>query len=224
MNHTILLLIYGGFVLSLIASILIRVLYKIYSLKENSTGISAIDAANIIIENEDFPVEVVTISGFLNDYFDPSKNIVALSKETAKDSSIASVAVAVHEMGHVAQKFNGNILFKIRSSIVRMVNFTTQIGYIMFILGIAINALNMAYIGLILFLSSFVFLLITFPIEIDASLKGLRFIKKYKLLSQNELVGAVLILSAAALTYFAALVQNLGQVLRMLSILSSKKE
>lgn len=210
-----------GLILAIIAQIWITSSFKKYSKIQSGSNTTGIDAANIIKDGESFPVSITVYGESLSDHFDPSKDNVNISSNSIEDS-ISSIAVVAHEFGHVQQKFSKSFLFHIRTGLVPIVNMGSRLGYILIIVGLILNILGLAQIGLILFASTTVFALITVPIEIDASKRGLKLIKKYNLIQESRLDGAKSILGAAATTYIASLLTSLLNLFYYASVISRR--
>ncbi len=202
-----------GLVIGIIAQILLSYSYGRYSKEPAGTNLTGMAAAELINEKENFGVKFITTPGKLNDYFNPVNNTVNLSEDNAINMSVANIAVVAHEFGHVQQKNVGSNLFKLRSVMVPVVNFGSGLGIILVMIGLALALTGLAYLGIILFATTTLFSLVTLPIEIDASRRGMELIKKHNLITFDQLGGAKTVLTAAALTYFAALVASIGQLL-----------
>ena len=212
-----------GLILGLIAQFLISIRYNKYSKIPAESHMTGLDAAELIKDREDFPIDIATNQGKLQDNFDPRKDIVNISSDNINSNSVANIAVVAHEFGHVGQKFSSSFLFKLRTFMVPVVNIGSSLGYVLFFVGLILNALNLAQIGLILFASTTVFALVTLPVEFDASKRGLKFIKKYNLIEADKQSGAKKVLNAAALTYVASFVTSLLNLLYYASILNNRK-
>ena len=212
-----------GLILGLIAQFLISIRYNKYSKIPAESHMTGLDAAEIIRDREDFPIDIATNQGKLQDNFDPRKDIVNISSDNINSNSVANIAVVAHEFGHVGQKFSSSFLFKLRTFMVPVVNIGSSLGYMLFFVGLILNALNLAQIGLILFASTTVFALVTLPVEFDASKRGLKLIKKYNLIEADKQSGAKKVLNAAALTYVASFVTSLLNLLYYASILNNRK-
>jgi len=190
-NPTYLYFAIPGLILGIIAQILISVRYNKYSNQDAGNNRTGLDTAKLLRSQEDYPVDISLTQGRLKDNFNPVKDIVNISSDNVHSGSVANIAVVAHEFGHVDQKFSSSILFKIRTAIVPIVNVGSHLGYILFFLGLLLNALNLAELGLILFASSTVFSLITLPIEFNASSRGMKLIEKYDLIAQDRRNGAL---------------------------------
>ena len=213
-----------GLILGLIAQLLISIRYNKYSKVSAGTHMSGLDAAELIKDREEFPVDIATNQGKLQDNFDPRRDIVNISSDNIRSDSIANIAVVAHEFGHVDQKFSSSFIFKLRTFMVPVVNIGSNLGYILFFVGLILNALNLAEIGLILFASTTIFALVTLPVEFNASKRGLKFIKKYSLIEEDKQSSAKKVLSAAALTYVASFVTSLLNLLYYVNLLQGRKK
>lgn len=201
-----------GLLVAIIAQILLKYAYSSYSRVSAGSNMTGMQAAELINRGEGFGVSFITTPGSLNDYYDPSKHMVNLSSDNAINMSVANIAVVAHEFGHVQQKMKGDTLFKVRSWLVPAVNFGSGIGMILIMIGLGIAISGITWLGIALFATTTLFSLVTLPIEIDASRRGMNLLKKYNLVSAQNMGGAKWVLAAAALTYFAGLVQSIGQL------------
>ncbi len=210
-----------GLVLSIIAQIWITTSFKKYSHLSTGSNITGQQAAQIIKEGEQFPVSIKVQGDNLSDHFDPTKDMVSISTASLEDS-VASVAVVAHEFGHVQQKYTNSLLFNLRTGLVPIVNIGSRLGYILIIAGLILNILGLAEIGLMLFALTTVFALVTLPIEIDASKRAFKLIRKYNLISESRIGGAKSVLSGAATTYIAALLTSLLNLLYYASLIRKR--
>ena len=156
-------------------------------------------------------VGIVRTSGHLSDYYDPRDNKLHLSDENFDGGSVASVAVACHEAGHAVQNANGYAPMKIHTAIVPVVNFTQQAWVFLFMLGLITGMFGLAKIAVLLFAFSVVFQLVTLPVEIDASRRAVAYLGQSG--SAIDERGARKVLTAAALTYVAAALVSILQLL-----------
>jgi len=213
-----------GLILALISQILVTIRYNRYSRISSESHMTGLDAANLIRDRKNFPIDIVTNQGKLQDNFDPKKDIVNISSDNVNSDSIANIAIVAHEFGHVDQKFSSSFLFKIRTFMVPIVNIGSNLGYILFFIGLIFNILNLAEIGLIFFASTTVFALVTLPVEFDASRRGMKFINEYNLIEVSKQQGAQKVLRAAALTYLASFLTSLLNLLYYANILQGRKK
>lgn len=182
---------------------------------KNSHGYTASDVARQILdENGLFQVRIERIQGNLTDHFDPKDNVVRLSDTVYGSQSVASIGVAAHEVGHAIQHQTGYAPIKIRSALVPVANIGSSLGIWIVFIGLFIVP-EIAIFGIILFSASTLFQLVTLPVEFNASSRALKTLESYRILDDDELVGAKKVLRAAALTYVAALISSLLTLLRL---------
>jgi len=209
------------FLLATISQIWITSSYNRNSKIKPTSGLTGEQAAQKIITGENFQTDLVIQGRSLSDNYDPRRDIVSLST-SSKNSSVSDISVTAHELGHVSQKYSKSLLFNIRNVMVPIVNIGSNIGYILIILGFTLSVLELAQLGLILFSSTALFALLTVPIELDATKRGLSFIRKYKLIEEENIPKAKSVLNAAAMTYVAALLTSLLNVLYFASRIRRK--
>ena len=170
-------------------------------------------------------VSVSRVGGSLTDHFHPKKKVVNLSDTTYGSTSVAAVAVAAHEIGHVVQKQKGYLPYQLRTVLVPLTNFGSYLALPLVILGVAIEltiasgssaGFGCALVGVVLYGLSTLFTLVTLPVELDASRRAKEMLVEEGILTESELPGAKKVLSAAALTYVAALATSLVYFLRFL--------
>lgn len=169
-------------------------------------------------------ISVGRIRGTLTDHYHPTKQIVNLSDSTYASSSVAAIAVAAHEMGHVMQKKSGYFFYKVRTALVPVVNFGSYLAMPLVLIGLltdlflgAVNAdigFYIALAGVALYGGSFLFALITLPVELNASKRAEKMLLAEGILAEDEMAGGRKVLSAAALTYLASLLSSLVYFLR----------
>lgn len=192
--------------------------------RSNMTGCDT--AARLLRAGGVYDVSIGRVSGTLTDHYHPSKAVVNLSDSTYGSNSIAAVAVAAHEIGHVMQKRDGYALYKLRTALVPIVNFGTRLSMPLVLIGLLIDGFSVAanadvgfliaMIGVILYGGSFLFALVTLPVELNASRRAKEMLVSEGILAQNEISAASEVLSAAALTYLASLMTSLVYFLRFL--------
>lgn len=200
--------------------------YGKYSRVYNRRGITGTEAARMIMEANDISLPIQVIPGKMTDHYDPSAKVLRLSGEVANGTSIASVAIAAHEVGHAIQHARGYIPIKIRGAIVPVVNISSKLAWPLIFIGIVFSAAGNApvigddilLIGIILFSAVVVFHMVTLPVEINASRRALAQIGELNIVDTDEMKGAGRVLSAAAMTYIAALAVALAQLIRLLAI------
>jgi len=211
-----LLFITPGLLIGLIATILLRLWGNEYKSTQNINHISGSELASAISQNMGLKLQLRVTPDEYNDSFDPRDRTLTLSNETAYGTTITSVAITAHELGHALQHKQKSALMSLRNILVPIVNIGTNLGYFLIVFGFVINALRLSEIGIIFFSLSTVFTLLTLPIEIDASNRALHILKTQNILYPDEISGARKVLTAAALTYVAALFESIGQILYFL--------
>lgn len=154
--------------------------------------------------------------GHLTDHYDPRDNNLYLSPENQRGGSVASIAVACHEAGHAVQRERGFALMRARQALVPVVNLTQNLWMVVFILGVAMNVAGLQTLAIALFAFSVIFQLVTLPVELDASRRAVAYIEGSGMGAQNAR-GARKVLTAAALTYVAAALTSILQLVYLLS-------
>ena len=171
-------------------------------------------------------IRIGKVNGFLTDHYHPAKSVVNLSDSTYSSDSVAAVAVAAHEMGHVMQNKDGYTFYRIRTAIVPIVNFGTHLAMPLVLVGLVIDILSLstdselgfyiAMLGVILYGGALFFALVTLPVELNASKRASEMLVSEGILGSDELPMAKEVLSAAALTYLASLMTSLVYFIRFL--------
>lgn len=213
-------LIIIAFILTAYASVKIKTVYSKYAKVGSANGYTGSEAARIFLKaNSIYSVRIASVEGTLSDHFDPRSNIVRLSYDNFNGTSIAAVAVAAHECGHVLQ-YNDNYLpVKLRTAMVPVVNIASTLSWPLFFIGIIAGAFRfLVPTGILLFCFAVAFHIVTLPVEINASRRGMKLLKANNILQDNELKQAKKVLSAAALTYIAAAMASILQLLRLILI------
>lgn len=168
-------------------------------------------------------VGIRSVSGHLTDHYDPRDNNLYLSHDNLGGGSVASVAVACHEAGHAAQREQGYFMMKVRHALVPVVNFIQNIWMLVFLLGVFMNVSGLTSIAVALFSFTVIFHLVTLPVEINASRRAVAYIEQSGMGAVN-VRGARQVLTAAALTYVAAALTSVLQLLYILGRTRSEDE
>ncbi len=217
-DSTYILVIIGA-IISMIASWNVQRTFKNYSNVANSQGFTSQDIAQRILSSAGInDVRIERISGNLTDHYSPSEKVLRLSDTVYGSTSVAALGVAAHECGHAIQHKVGYSALKLRSMAVPLANFGSTLAWPIIIAGIAMSWAGLAQFGVILFTFVVFFQLITLPVEFNASSRALEILEKDSILAGGELQAAKKVLSAAALTYVAALVSSVLQLLRLIMI------
>lgn len=164
------------------------------------------------------------MNGHLSDHYDPRANQVRLSSEVYNGTSIASLGVAAHEVGHAVQHATNYAPLTIRNMVVPATNISSYIYFPLIFLGMIMNSMSMIELGILVFGVIVFFQLITLPVEFNASRRAIATLGADQILDAGELTGAKKVLGAAALTYVAALVAALSQLLQFLWIFGNDGE
>ncbi|MEK6221442.1 MAG: zinc metallopeptidase, partial [Chloroflexota bacterium] len=169
-------------------------------------------------------LRIQQIGGQLSDHYDPRTKTLRLSPAVSQGRSVASLAIAAHELGHAQQDAEEYFPLKLRGAMVPMVNIGSWLGWIMIFGGILLNAANLSWLGVIVFSSGALFALATLPVEFDASARAKRLLTDTGIIStEQEQRGVNSVLNAAALTYVAALVTAVMQILYFSSMIGGRR-
>lgn len=212
-DPTYYLLMLPPLVLGLVASVLLNYWTGKYMKENTSRAMTGIEIAEKIASARKLEFKVNLISQVLGESWDPTTHTLNLSQDTAYGKSVTAAGIVAHELGHVEQQQSGSLLFKLRSGMVPLVNLGTNIGYFMIVIGLILQFTELSWIGIAFFSLATVFSLLTLPIELDASKRALNMLTKEGIIFQSETGGVKKVLTAAALTYVAALFQSIGQLL-----------
>jgi Zn-dependent membrane protease YugP len=222
-DWTILLMI-PGIIVAIWAQSRVTSAYNTYSRLPVSSGITGREmAARILAAHGIHDVQINVSSGVLTDSYHPLKRTLSLSHANYSGSSVAAVAVAAHESGHALQHSAGYIPLKIRNAIAPVVSFASYLLWPLLIFGFILRYANILSIVVYIFLGIFVFQVITLPVEFNASRRALVALSAQNMLTEEELYGARRMLNAAALTYVAATLAALLNVLRF-ALLSGRRK
>ena len=210
------------FVLSIIVSIKLKLIYSKYSKIKNSNNVSgAVVARNILDSYGLQHVRVEAVYGDLTDHFDPTTNVVRLSYNNYEGTSIAAIGVAAHEVGHAIQYAKEYFPIKVRAAVIPATKFGSMFSIPIFMLGMMLANIKLAYFGIILFGLVALFQLITLPVEFNASIRAVKIIRAQKILDLEEIKGVKKVLWAAAMTYVASLISTLAQLIRLIIVANS---
>ena len=228
MDYLYLILVLPAVIFSLWASIRVNTTFKKYSKIRSMRGITGAEAARRVLDANGLQhIRIEQIPGNLTDHYDPRSDVIRLSESVYGNNSVAAVGVACHEAGHAVQHAENYAPVKIRAAIIPVTNIGSRLAIPLIILGILLNSLAsapeflvIAYIGVACYGLCTLFQLVTLPTEFDASRRALRCIESYGILGSEEIGGARRVLTAAAMTYVAALAVSLMQLLRLFLMVS----
>jgi Zn-dependent membrane protease YugP len=203
----------------------VRSAYRKWARVPNGQGTVGVRAAEQLLAEQGLhDVRIEGIAGQLTDNYDPRNKTLNLSESTARQESVAALAITAHEVGHAVQDARGNLVFRLRSGIVPVVNFGSQLGPVLFVIGLFLQFGVLMWLGIGLFSLAFIFTLVTLPLEIGASARGMKMLTTSGLLVGNdERRGARAVLSAAALTYIAAMLTALAQLVYYIFLASGRR-
>ena len=224
-GNYLLLVMIPSLLLSLAAQFFVSNAYGKWSRARNSANADGEQVARIIMERTSVKgVNLEGVPGQMTDYYDPASHTVRISADNARNPSVAAMAITAHELGHAQQHQENSPLIAARNFLVPAVRFSPTIGYILIFAGLAINSLQLAWVGVLLFGVMVVFMVLTLPVEIDASQRGMKLLRESGLLqTEEDATGARQMLTAAALTYFAAAIGAVLQLLYFISLVNRRR-
>lgn len=219
------ILVIIAFALSMFASFGVKSTFAKYDKKLSYRGITGADAARRILDaNGLYNIRIERVSGNLSDHFDPSAGVIRLSDSTYNSTSVAAIGVAAHECGHAVQHAQGYVPIKLRNSIVPIVNIGNSLSMPLFFIGLLLGMTELAFAGALLFGLVLIFQLVTLPVEFNASTRAIKILDGMAILDSDELRGTKKVLSAAAMTYVAAVASTALQLLRLLMIVNNRRD
>lgn len=227
-DWTYLVLVLPCMILAMIASASVNSTFKRYSSQLSYRRITGAEAAQRVLSaNGIRDVRIQRISGKLTDHYDPKANVIRLSDSVYNSTSTAAIGVACHEAGHAVQYATGYAPIKLRSAIIPVTNFGSKLAMPLILLGLVCGFLGnfstlLIYLGLAAFGLSFVFQVVTLPVEFNASHRAIRAIEAGDILTAEELHGARKTLRAAAMTYVAATITAFAQLLRLILLYGNR--
>ena len=228
-NFDYLIFMLPALVITLIVQIKLKSTYSKYSRVKNDRGLTGAQAAQETLRNAGvYGVRIEQTSGNLTDHFSPKENVIRLSKDVYNGTTIAAVGIACHEAGHAIQYDCEYAPIKLRNSLIPVTNIGSKIGLILIILGIALAGFAeysdaIFFVGVILYSLVVVVQLVTLPVEFNASRRAMESIRGTGMLSDSECRGARKVLTAAALTYVAALISSIMTVLYYIMLANRRR-
>lgn len=224
-DFSTLLIILPSLLFAMIAQWKVQSAFKKYSQIHTRRGTTGSQAAEAILrQNGLTEVRVEGIAGQLTDHFDPRAKVIRLSEPVIGTPSVAAVGIAAHEAGHAVQHAVGYFPIKVRQAIIPVTNIGSKLSMPLIIIGLVLPSFAwLLNIGIALFSLVFVFQLVTLPVEFNASRRALQSLEGSHTLDAEELQGARKVLSAAALTYVAALAVTLSQIARLLMMSGGRR-
>lgn len=220
MDYWYFILVLPALLIAIWAQIKVKSAFAKYSRMVTRSKMTGRDASLAIQQINGINVPVEIVEGSMTDHYDPRSNVIRLSQTVGPQSSVAAIGVAAHETGHALQYAEGYSPIRIRAAILPTTQFASAISPYLVLAGILFSYYILAYVGVLFFGVAVLFQLVTLPVEFNASLRALRALDSQGILTAEELEGAKKVLSAAALTYVAALLVSLMSFIRLLLIVS----
>ena len=213
-----------AFILMGLTSWYVKSAYSKWSKVRARSGLTGAQATQrLIAAGGLYGVRVEGIAGEMTDHYDPQNKVLRLSQGVANVPSVAALAIAAHELGHAMQDAENYFPLRLRGAMVPMVNIGSNLGWILILIGLFLNFMQLAWIGVIAFAAGAVFALATLPVEFDASSRAKRLLADSGIISgQEEMNGVNSVLNAAALTYVAGLVTAVLQLLYYVSLVMGR--
>ena len=224
-DYWYIVLVLPAMLFALIASASVNSTFEKYAKQRSMRGLTGAEAARMVLDaNGLHNVQIRRVNGKLTDHYDPRDNTIYLSDSVHDNASTAAIGVAAHEAGHAVQHATHYLPIKIRAAIIPVTNFGSRLAIPLILIGLLLGAWSgnytLAVVGIICFSLTAVFQLVTLPTEFNASSRAMRSLEGCRILSGEELAGARKVLTAAAMTYVAALAVSLAQLLRLVLIVA----
>lgn len=217
------ILVVIGMVISLAASAYVKHTFSKYDQVKSAKQVTGTSAAQYILSSQGIQnVGVQQISGDLTDNYDSRNKMLSLSQSTARSTSVAAIGVAAHECGHAVQDAQDYFPLRLRHAIVPVANIGSQMAMPIILIGLLLQTQFLIQVGLIAFSLAFVFQVVTLPVEFNASRRALAILGEGGLLTEEEVPQARKVLTAAALTYVAAAISTLLQLLRLIILFGGR--
>ncbi|BER92117.1 zinc metallopeptidase [Atrimonas thermophila] len=220
-DYTFLLLI-PALILAFYAQSKVSGTYAELSRRRARTGLTGKEVAQLLIQTLGLPIRIEEIPGTLNDHYDPRHEVLRLSHSVARGRSVADYSVAAHEVGHALQKREAYPAFSLRSTLVPVASFGSQLALPLFFIGFLFYIPVLMDIGIIFFSAAVLFQLITLPVEYDASRRAYVLLAQAGIVGEDEKPLVKKMLNAAALTYVAATAMAALQLLRLFLLRESR--
>src|SRR3972149_1755135 len=214
-----------AFIIMMITSWYVSAAYRKWSRVPSRSQVTGTQAAQRLISAGGlYGVRVETVAGNMTDHYDPRKKILRLSQGVAENASVASLAIAAHELGHAMQDAEDYLPLKFRAALVPMVNIGSYLGWIMIFAGLLLNFTGLAWAGVFAFAGGALFAFATLPVELNASNRARKLLTDSGLINTpEEMKGVSTVLNAAALTYVAGLVPALLQLLYFVNLVGGRR-
>ncbi len=219
------LIVLPAIIFALVAQLMVKSTFNKYSKIKNQYGYTARDVARRILDDNGLHnVNIEYISGNLTDHYDPSANVIRLSDSVYNSTSVAAIGVAAHEVGHAIQHSQGYGPIKIRQAIIPITQIGSNLAVPLVLVGMIFAALKwLIPVGVFLYAGVVLFQAVTLPVEFNASGRALRTLDENNILQSDEVRMSKKVLTAAAMTYVAAMFSSLMSLLRLILIANRGK-
>ncbi len=221
MDYWYLVLVLPAVILTLIVQIRVKSVFHKYS--QHTCAYTGAAASRMIQDANGLQLPIVPVAGSMTDYYDPRSRSIHLSDTVRDMATVAAVGVAAHETGHALQYAKGYFPARLRTTIVPVTNFASSISMYLVILGLVLSYDILAYAGVLCFGFAVFFQLVTLPVEFNASRRAMASLRETGRFTDEQLKGVRRVLTAAALTYVAALFLSLMNFLRLLLIVNGRR-
>ena len=217
-DSTMLILI-PAIIISFIAQMMVKSAYSKYSEVRTHNGNTGSEIARSMLDEAglyDVPIEIVNSE--LGDHYDPRSRVLRLSPDVYSKATVAAAGIAAHEVGHALQHQRSYAPLVLRNTIAPAVNISSNLSWGIFFAGLIFSVRPLLTIGIILFTAVVLFQVVTLPVEFNASRRALEVLESRNILYSDELKGAKKVLGAAALTYVAAALMSILQLIRLIAL------
>ncbi len=225
-NFSYIYILLPAILISLYAQFAVKSTYSKMSKVYSKTGYSGAQAALAVLRHYGIDdVRVEQCSGKLSDHYDPKNKVIRLSEGVFSSTSIAAIGIACHEAGHAAQHAMGYLPIKLRNTVLPICKIGSYAGIPLAFLGLALSFDTLILVGIALYATVTLFQIITLPVELNASSRAIAVINEVGLLrDETEIQGTKKVLRAAAMTYVAAMISSLANLLRFMLIISRRRK
>lgn len=234
LDPTYLMVFVVTLVISMAAQLFVKSAYGKWSKIPNSNNLTGLQVGQVLLQSTGLGVtyqaaygkgvQFQGVGGQLTDHYDPSKHVVGLSQGVATQASVASMAIVAHELGHAQQHAQHSPLIAMRNFLVPAVRFSPMVSYALIFAGLIFNITGLFYLGILVFGIMVLFSVVTLPVEIDASRRGIKLLNEAGLMvNRSDADGSKRVLTAAATTYIAAAMTAVLQLLYYLSIANRRR-
>lgn len=223
-DYTYLIYVVPALILSFIAQAVVKRTFSKYDKVFTSHAVTASEVTRKILDANGLGhIRIESVSGSLTDHYDPKAGVIRLSDTVRSSSSVAAIGVAAHEAGHAVQYKTGYTPIKLRNMFLPVANIGSRLSMPLILLGLLLSFEPLVAFGVIAFSAIVLFQLITLPVEYNASRRARETLVSMGILTESECSGAAKVLSAAAMTYVAATLVSIMQLLRLVTIFKRRR-